>query len=219
MAKILNKHRFLWDKGSFLTSTFIGLSFLVFGLLATYYANSYTVIHASNSVSDILLDNLPVVDVDLIYSEGALVFMVIIGAVLVIEPRRIPFTLKSVAIFFLVRSLFMVMTHIAPPPNAIYVQGDDIFHKISSGDDLFFSAHTGLPFLMTLIFWDDKYLRYLFLICAFIGGIGVILGHLHYSIDVFSAFFIAFGIFECSRFIFHEDYSLMGKSWRYPDLL
>lgn len=209
MRNIINKHKFFWTQKAFLFDAFLGLFLLFVGLFATYYANSYTVMHASNSVTDILLDNLPVVNVDFIYSGGALLFLIIIGIVLLIEPRRIPFTLKSISIFFLTRSLFMVMTHIAPPANALYIQGEDIFHRISSGDDLFFSAHTGLPFLLTLIFWDEKYLRYLFLFSTLIGGTAVILGHLHYSIDVFSAVFITFGVFQISRRIFHRDYLLM----------
>jgi hypothetical protein len=106
----------------------------------------------------------------------------------------------------------MVMTHIAPPANALYIQGEDIFHRISSGDDLFFSAHTGLPFLLTLIFWNEKYLKYFFLFSTLVGGTAVLLGHLHYSIDVFSAVFITFGVFQISKWLFNRDYLLMKAS-------
>jgi len=209
VKNIIKKHKFFWTQKAFLFDVFLGLVLLFVSLFATYYANSYTVIHASNSVTDILLDNLPIVNVDLIYSEGALLFIIIIGIILFIEPRRIPFTLKSISIFFLTRSFFMVMTHVAPPANALYIQGEDIFHRISSGDDLFFSAHTGLPFLLTLIFWNEKYLKYFFLFSALIGGTAVLLGHLHYSIDVFSAVFITFGVFQISKWLFNRDYLMM----------
>jgi hypothetical protein len=100
----------------------------------------------------------------------------------------------------------MILTHIAPPPDALYLNGTDFLHKLSSGDDLFFSAHTGFPFLMSLIFWHDKKFKYLFLLCTIIGASAVLLGHLHYSIDVFSAFFITFGIFQISKKFFHKEY-------------
>lgn len=208
MGKIIDKHKILWVQKRFLLNVLLGLFLLFLGLFVTYYANSYTLIKAGNSVTDIILDNLPVVDVDFLYSEGALLFLIVSGIILLIEPRRIPFTLKSIAIFFLVRSLFMVLTHIGPPPNALSIQGQDIFHKLSSGDDLFFSAHTGLPILMTLIFWDEKYLRYFFFASAIVGGAVVLLGHLHYSIDVFSAAFITYGIYRISKFLFRRDFAL-----------
>jgi membrane-associated phospholipid phosphatase len=97
----------------------------------------------------------------------------------------------------------------------LYIDPTDLVQWISSsrsGDDLFFSAHTGLPFLMAIIFWRNKLLKYFFLACTLIGGTAVILGHLHYSIDVFSALFIAFGIFHISKFFFPKDYRLFQNN-------
>ena len=209
MKKIFDKHKTLWLQKSFLYAVFVGLVLLVISLFATYYANFYTAIHASNPVTDILLDNLPVVNVDFIFNEGPFIFIAILTIILLYEPRRIPFVLKSSALFTIVRAFFLTLTHIAPPLRQSYIDPTDILYVISSGNDLFFSAHTGLPFMLAITFWEEKYLRYFFLVMTVIGGAAVIFGHLHYSIDVFSALFIAFGIFHIAKVFFSRDYETM----------
>ena len=82
----------------------------------------------------------------------------------------------------------------------------NFLNKFTFGGDLFFSGHTGLPFLMALIFWNNKYLRYSFFALSFIFAATVLLGHLHYSIDVLAAFFITYTIFHIAIFIFKKDY-------------
>jgi membrane-associated phospholipid phosphatase len=77
---------------------------------------------------------------------------------------------------------------------------------LSSGNDLFFSGHAGYPFLLALIFWQYKRFRYLFLFCSIGGAVAVIFGHLHYSIDVFSAYFITFGVFEMAKRFFRKEF-------------
>jgi len=202
------KHKLFWLQKPFITSVVLGLGFFAVSLFANYYANLYTSIHASNSVTDILLDYLPVVDVHLIFSEGAVVFMLALVGILFFEPKYIPFTIKTIAVFILIRSFFLILTHIGPPAQEIYIDPADFISQISSGNDLFFSSHTGLPFLMAFIFWKQKWLRYFFLVCAVIGGVAVLLGHLHYSIDVFSALFISFGLYSISKHIFKADYQI-----------
>jgi divalent metal cation (Fe/Co/Zn/Cd) transporter len=209
MKKIFHKHKILWLQKSFSLNVFLGVVLLCAGLLATYFSNNYTLMHASNRATDLLLDNLPVVNTDIVFNEGAIIFLVILISILVYEPRRIPFVLKSIAIFILVRSLFMMMTHLAAPLDQITGNPDDFMRKISSGDDLFFSGHTGLPFLLAWIFWDKKYFRYFFIFCTLVGATAVILGHLHYSIDVFSALFISFGIFHIAKKLFYKDHKLL----------
>jgi hypothetical protein len=209
MKELLAKHKVFWTKKHLLVEVALGLLFLAIGIFATYYANIYTTVHASNAVTDIILDNIPVVNVDFVFNEGALIFYAVVALIVFYEPRRIPFVLKSIALFILIRSVFMVLTHIGPPPYHSYLDPQDLTFKLSSGDDLFFSAHTGMPFMLAFVFWEKKYLRYFFFVCSAIGATAVLLGHLHYSIDVFSAFFIAFGIFCIAKEIFKKDYELL----------
>ena len=202
------KHKTFWSQKLFAYNALIGIVFLAVALIANHYANSYATAQASNNVTDIFLNNLPVVDVRLIFSEGAMLFLLFLAAVLLYEPRYLSFTLKSLAVFVLIRSFFLILTNLAPPADQILVSPTDFISSFSSGGDFFFSAHTGLPFLLAFIFWDKKLLRCIFFISSVVGGAIVLLGHLHYSIDVFSAFFISFAVFHVCKNLFPKDYKL-----------
>jgi hypothetical protein len=128
---------------------------------------------------------------------------------LVIEPKRLPFTLKSLALFTLIRSAFIILTHLAPFPARVMLPTENLIDMFTFGGDLFFSAHTGGPFLMALIFWDHKYIRYICLAASVMFGVVVLLGHLHYSIDVFAAFFITYSIYCLSKYFFKKDFVLL----------
>ncbi|MCL5009147.1 MAG: hypothetical protein M1400_02270, partial [Patescibacteria group bacterium] len=58
----------------------------------------------------------------------------------------------------------------------------------------------------------DRLLRYVFLAASVVFGAAVLLGHLHYSIDVFSAFFITYGIYRIAVKIFPADSKLFDGS-------
>jgi len=117
-------------------------------------------------------------------------FFLLLFVINILEPRHIPFVLKASALFIVIRSFFLILTHVGPPIGVLPLNPADLFFKLSSGDDLFFSSHTGFPLLMALIFWDEKYLRYFFILTTIAGAVVVLLGHLHYSIDVFAALFM-----------------------------
>lgn len=205
------KHKAFWlDRGYFFSAV-LGIVFLAASLYANSYANYYSSIKASNSVTDLLLDNIPAMDVSIVFSQGAVLFVLVLIGIGLFEPKYIPFGLKSIALFILIRSGFMVLTHLAPPPSATFIDPTDFIQKVSAGNDLFFSAHTGMPFLMAIVFWKIRGLRYFFLLSTLIGGSSVILGHLHYSIDVFSALFISFGIYHIAKKVFSRDFALTVK--------
>ena len=138
--------------------------------------------------------------------QGILVFVAFVALLLIIEPKRIPFALKSIALWVVVRSIFISLTHIAPYPEHAIVLSSNLINKFTFGADLFFSGHTGLPFLIALLFWNHKALRYTFIATSLIFGTAVLLGHLHYSIDVFAAFFITDGVYRIAEKFFAKDY-------------
>ncbi len=183
-------------------------------LFLIYFARIYTSDYLDNVVPDLLLDNLPVVNVSYIFFQGAFAFILVLVGILIWEPKYAPFTLESSALFFFTRSFFMIMTHLSAPSTEYYSfierehHVNQVLFTISSGNDLFFSGHAGYPFLLALVFWNIRPARYFFLACSLVGGAAVIFGHLHYSIDVFSAFFIAFGIFEISKKFFKKEHLL-----------
>jgi len=188
-----------------------GLVFLIVVLIINYFAGSYATEKASNSVTDLVLSNIPVFDVDGVFIYGGYTLFVCIVLVCISRPSRIPFTVKSIALFYLIRSIFVTLTHIAPFPTHAYIDPGIFLRLFNFDGELFFSGHTGLPFLMALVYWDNKNLRVSFICLSVIFAAVVLMGHLHYSIDVFSAFFITYAIYGLAEQFFKKDQA-MGKA-------
>jgi PAP2 superfamily C-terminal len=127
------------------------------------------------------------------------------------RPNRLPFALKAVALFLLVRAVFVSLTHVAPSPIDPQ-QPAPFLNSIFYGSDLFFSGHTGLPLLAAFAFWHILPWRVFYLaLTAFFAAV-VLLGHYHYSIDVLAALFITHGVFQISCWLFGRDYALFRSS-------
>jgi hypothetical protein len=219
MQNLISKHKILWSNKLFACSAIIAILFFIGSLFANYAAVKYAIREVGNGTTDILLDNLPLVNTDIIFSEGALVFVLLIVFLLIKEPKIIPFVLKSIALFICIRSLFVIMTHLGPFPYRIVTDFDNLRYVSTSGADLFFSGHTGLPFLMAFLFWKNRNLRLFFLFSSFAAAAAVLLGHLHYTIDVFSAFFISYGIYRIALRIFPKDYQFFTQDSQIKKLI
>ncbi len=191
-------------KKNFLISAVGTLIFLGISIWIQHIAGLYATRSASNSVTDVILSNIRVYDVDWFFVYGAIVMWIVIAVMTLYEPKRFLFIYRSVILFILVRSVFITLTHIGPFPTQVAVESE-LMKIFTLGGDLFFSGHTGLPFLMALIFWDHKSWRYFFIILSLIFGAVVLMAHLHYSIDVLGAFFITHSIFHASERIFKKD--------------
>ncbi len=211
MKKIIAKHKSLWKDKNFLKTFAVSALFILASLLINHVASVYATSRASNPVDDIILSNFPVVNVDFIVNEGMITFVSFVALLLFLEPKRIPFALKTVALLFIVRSIFVTMTHLGPFPSRSYLDPQDLLYSLNLGGDYFFSGHTSFPFTVALIFWEQKTIRNVALASTAIFAISVLLGHLHYSIDVFSAFFIAYGIFHMSQKLFPADFKLFHR--------
>ncbi len=208
MRRIINKHKSCWSQKSFLFSALLAFLLLASSLVLNYAAGNYATKSASNGVTDIILDNLPVMDVDGILIYGSILFGFFMVILLIREPKQIPFIVKSSALFYFIRAIFISLTHLGPIFQQAPLVSNILSRNLIFGSDYFFSGHTGLPFLMALSFWSNKYLRNLFLATSFIFGASALAGHYHYSIDVFAAFFITYGIFHIAQWLFKKDYEL-----------
>jgi len=205
------KYKTLFSNKQYLASVAVGIFLLGTSLIVNYIAGLYATHNTSNSVSDLLLDNLPVFDLDTFFIYGPITLVVFIIVLIWREPERLPFVTKTIALFVFTRSAFITFTHLGPTPNRIPLPPDNPLRWFTFGGDLFFSGHTGLPFLMALIFWEEKIIRYIFLAASILFGAVVLLGHLHYSIDVFAAFFITYGIVNLAKKFFAKDYAFIRQ--------
>ena len=216
MKELLNRHLIFWKDKTIRRHLIISSICLAISLYIFYFAIGYTDGYTNNIVPDILLDHLPIINISFIFFQGAFFFFLALVGILLYEPKYIPFVLEGSAVFCVIRAMFMSMTHLSAPVVEYYnyIQHEhhvkEVLFTLSSGNDLFFSGHAGYPFFLALIFWQFKKVRCFFLFCSAIGSVAVILGHLHYSIDVFSAFFIAFGIFEITKKLFKKEYELLN---------
>ncbi len=174
-------------------------------VFVTHYASLYAENRASGPVNDIILSNTRVYDFEFFFVYVAIALVLFVAVLCFRFRKTAPFLLKSISLFIIIRSIFVTLTHIGPFPLKLQLESG-LLNFITSGNDLFFSGHTGLPFLIALIFWDHKYIRTLFLIGSVTLGAAALLSHLHYSIDVFAAFFITYAIYHMSMKIFKKDF-------------
>jgi membrane-associated phospholipid phosphatase len=218
VAKILNfrknlnsKWNVLFQDKSFRISFFFSIFLFFFGQYVMMSAAQYNdEMFQVVTVGDIILDNIPTVNLSFLFTWGVWIILIPTAfyAVL-IRPELAPWTLKTYGLFALVRAGFILLTHLGPPEGLIYLQDpslmdvDGIFARYFFTNDLFFSGHVGNAFLGALIFKDFKFKWYC-LIGSVVMAFTVLLMHVHYSIDVFGAYFITYGIYAFSDKIFHK---------------
>jgi membrane-associated phospholipid phosphatase len=179
---------------------FLALMLLLIAVFIDYAVGIYVDSVGAAAVPDLVLDHLPVVNLEYVYMYG---FILCIAALaiwpLVYRPHLLHTTVTQFSILVLIRGIFTVVTHLKAPAGAVPVHYPWPISIISPQNDLFFSGHVAVPFLGFLLFKDR--IRYLFLALAIILGITVLLMHIHYTIDVLAAFFIAYGSYRlCNRF-------------------
>jgi|SRR6185437_7978123 len=198
------------DKKRYLNSLLFSTLFFALSIVLFNVTDSFTNKYPGKPVSDLILDNIPVMHFYAIYIYGPALIWLFLLVVCFFKPRSFPYVLKTMALLIVVRSLFTIFTHIGPPDHTV-VKGYNAFaslviKQIDFSDDMFFSGHTALPFLMGLIFWRYRGLRIIFISSSIVFGIVVLACHVHYSIDVFAAFFIAHSIYIISKKVFAWDY-------------
>jgi hypothetical protein len=168
-------------------------------------------------LSDLILDNLPVIDLSLVYDIVCLVpiFLMFIYIVHKIEYNRVPFILLMVGIFYLVRGVFIVLTPFGNPP--MFGGSDPLFNGFSKYElGVYPSGHAGNLFMLFLLVNDSVYKK-IILACLIIVIIALLLSHGHYSIDIFSGIFFSYAIrsygikhfrmFDLSKSIEKEPFS------------
>lgn len=197
------------SKWRYYSSLLEAVILFIVSVFVTHLASRYAAVNASNYVEDIVLSNTPVFDFELLFVHGAITMTLFVVVLCFIFRKTAPFLVKAVSLFIIIRALFVSLTHLGPYPTKLILDSG-LLNFITTGNDLFFSGHTGLPFLIALIFWNHIYIRLVFLTTSVVFGVIVLLSHLHYSIDVFAAFFITYTIYHMAIKLFHKDYEFFS---------
>lgn len=177
-------------------------SFFIFAIIVGHFAVVYATANVSSlPIGDIILDNIKVVDTSYVHAWVAFYLYYFVFVFLVLNIEYFSFSLNSLALLILVRSVFVNLTNLGIPQGSTYIRS-----FFTQGGDLFFSGHVALPFLLALIFWNKKITRYFFILVSIFMGGEVLLGHQHYSIDVFAAPFITYGVFKISQKLFKQEH-------------
>lgn len=211
LKTLLLRYKECFTSASYITTFASGVILFFASFIAHFYSAIYATESASNYVTDIVLSNTRVFDVDGTFIYGPVVLWAFVLILLLNDPKKIPFTLKAVSLFILVRSVFVSITHLGPFPTQAEIGPINFLTALMAGGDYFFSGHTGLPYLLTLLFWDNFFLRVFFFGSSIFFGAIVLLGHLHYSIDVLAAFFITYSIYRLAEIFFPKDKKIFNE--------
>ncbi len=202
---IINRYKESWFDKHFRFSAPVSIIAFIAALFVNFWAIHQATNNASNSVTDIILSNIPVFEVDGLFIYGTVAFILFAIPLLFLHPKRIPFALHALTLFMLIRSAFTLMTHLGTPEVAYLSDFGATITNSFFGADQFFSGHVGMLFLGALVFWRIPYIRNIFLLGSLYFAIIVLLGHIHYTIDVMSAFFITYGIYHIALWLFPRE--------------
>lgn len=206
------KHQTKWgQKIQFLiTSPFylfeIGISSLLL-VLAIWWQSAISLLNdisgIHSAVGDTLFLIVPRLDLSYLYLGGIWGIIVFCAIYCLWKiPEKIPQALLALALFFFIRGICIAATDIGVPTDHIvpHIEGIPVIHFFRN--DLFFSGHTGIPFLVALFIWKDVLWRNVFLGISVLMAFTVISMRLHYSIDIIGAYFITYGINHIAGYLY-----------------
>ncbi len=170
---------------------------------AVVYAGFYVDrVPDATASSDLILDRYGPYDWGFVFVWGMIIVVYVYFLYpLIFRPKDFYFYVNIVSLLTLTRAFFTVLTHLKGAPDLIHVTYPAFVTNLSFTNDLFFSGHTAFPFLGFLLF-KNPIIKYFMLVASLVLGSVALLTHQHYSIDVFAAFFIAYGVYIMSLKIF-----------------
>jgi len=180
---------------------FLYIALLTFIAGASLNIASQTYLHNYTSegntlpmLNDLILDNLPSLDVALYYDIFALLPIIIVIIYIVHKKAydRVPFIIMMSGLFYIVRGIFIVLTPFGNPPA--FNGSDPLFNGFSKYDlGVYPSGHAGNVFLLFLLVKDRLY-KWMIMVCLILVITTLFLAHGHYSIDILSGLFFAYAI-------------------------
>jgi len=174
----------------------LAVLFILISSIFNSVVGNYSDNRPSMKASDIILDNIPSLSAQAIFVWfWLLVFAMLYVYPFFYKPEKVYYYWSMFSILLAVRAGFIFLTNLESPLGSISPEFPDFLHSLVFPNALFFSGHTSYPFLGFLMFKKSK-IRWFFLASSIILGFSTLLMHLHYSIDVFAAFFITYGIYK-----------------------
>ncbi|MFA5993044.1 MAG: phosphatase PAP2-related protein [Candidatus Pacearchaeota archaeon] len=204
MAKIKFNYN-QWEKELFKRKYLILLSviFLIVSAVLYHYVGLYVDTVARGLPADIIIDNTKSIDLGFLYGPGLwIVFAILLLYPLFFQPKNLHIVIFQMAILNIVRDIFLCLTPMLTPLDTTYLitAGPAFF---SFQNDLFFSGHTAFAFLGFWLFKDKK-IKWFFLAATIILASTVMLMHAHYTIDIFAALFITYGVYKFGNWVFNR---------------
>jgi hypothetical protein len=174
----------------------VSMACIAVGLGFDYACGMYVHTMTGVKVPDLILDLFPAMDLSFLFIYG---YVSLIAAMflypIIFRMRMIHVVAFQFSLLLVIRSLFMIFTHLETPAGAVSVNYPWFFRSLYFENDMFFSGHTAMTFLGFYVF-RRSWLRYVFLVGAIVMAIVVLAMHVHYSIDVLAAFFMTYGSYR-----------------------
>lgn len=180
----------------------LSIAFLIIALVLNSIAGNYADRKGTVAVPDMILDNIPTLDLDFffIYVFAAIVLIFFVYH-LIFKVKRLHVAISQFSLLILIRSFFVSLTHLNMPAGALVYSTPIWFNFLDFKNALFFSGHTSIPFLGFLLLRKEK-IGIFFLISTIVMALTVLFMHVHYSIDVFAALFITYGSYKIGEWLF-----------------
>lgn len=178
---------------------YLGLAVLFAGIRLNFMSQAYLHAYISHGktipvLSDMILDNIPLWDIDYMYDIASLLSSLIF-AIYVVHRRKygeVPLYLLLCGVFHLVRGIFIVLTPFGHPP--LFDGTEGLFNGFSKYElGVYPSGHTGISWMFFVLATDKRY-RTALMACLVVIVAALFLSRGHYSIDVLSGIFFAYAI-------------------------
>lgn len=197
--QIITGWRKNWTDKQFQVIVVFTISFFIFAAFFSIRIIDFCEARKGIVLEDMLLHNLPAVDVSnyifcLTYGSIVLTFCSLMP-----YPKLLLKGFQMYALLLLLRALFVWLIPLEPPKDMVLMPDRiGVFlmnnNNVPITKDLFFSGHTSTLFLLFLIA-KNRYLKFFILVLCAVVSILLLLQHINYSIDIMAAPFFSYATY------------------------
>jgi hypothetical protein len=190
-----------WQDSRFKTKLILTL-LLTIGLLFSFQPFFHLIQQrVGANVNDFVIEKIPAKDLSLlifisIWSTGLLCVITMFQ-----NPRFMLLLLSAYFVVSISRFISIGLFPLEPPANLIPLVdplSNKFYGETYITKDLFYSGHTSTVFLMFLCL-EKKWMKWIALLASILVGMGVLVQHVHYTIDVVAAPLLTYFFFWLVR--------------------